>query len=245
MPGASAPGLRERNKLEKRQRIRDATRELFSARGFEATTLRQIADRAQVGLGTLFNYARDKRDLTFLLFNDDLARLVEEAKAASARKTGVLEQVMAVWEPHYHYFARDPVLCRILLRDMYFYVEGEEAERFHRTAARLQDHLEMLLVSAQHAGLVSGSASADAMASLLFYVYQGSVRDWMEHPRPVAKEGLAALRQLVQMSFRGLLADGGPVTRKHDAPARTGDAASDRAKRVTSRCVKRGSRSTN
>jgi AcrR family transcriptional regulator len=116
--GTAGPGRRERNKLEKRQRIREATRELFSAQGFEATTVRQIAERAEVGLGTLFNYARDKRDLTFLLFNDDLSRLADDAIAGSARKTGLFEQVMAVWEPHYRYLARDPVLCRILLRDM-------------------------------------------------------------------------------------------------------------------------------
>ena len=94
-------GLRERNKLEKRHRIRQATDELFSAQGFEATTLRQIAERARVGLGTLFHYAQDKRDHTFLLFNDDLAQLVDEAIAASARETRILEQIVAIWEPHY------------------------------------------------------------------------------------------------------------------------------------------------
>ncbi len=41
------PGLREMNKLEKRQRIRAAVRELFSKHGYETATLRQIAKRAQ------------------------------------------------------------------------------------------------------------------------------------------------------------------------------------------------------
>src|SRR4051794_18799773 len=44
-------GLREQNKLDKRQRIRAAARELFSKHGYEAATLRQIAKRAHVGLG--------------------------------------------------------------------------------------------------------------------------------------------------------------------------------------------------
>jgi len=44
---AAGPARRARNKLEKRQRIREATRELFSAQGFEVTTVRQIAERVR------------------------------------------------------------------------------------------------------------------------------------------------------------------------------------------------------
>mgnify|MGYP000601076020 CR=1 FL=1 len=38
---------------------------------FHAPTTRAIAGRAHVGLGTLFNYADDKRDLVFLIFNEE------------------------------------------------------------------------------------------------------------------------------------------------------------------------------
>jgi len=230
--GTAGPGRRERNKLEKRQRIREATRELFSAQGFEATTVRQIAERAEVGLGTLFNYARDKRDLTFLLFNDDLSRLADDALAGSARKTGLFEQVMAVWEPHYRYFARDPVLCRILLRDMYFYEEGPEARRFHATETRLRRHLLMLVATAQRARQVTRSASAGDIALLLFSVFEGSVRYWMHQASPVAEEGLAVLRRLVRMQLRSFLADDGLVGTDGDTLALNGRAGSPREKRA-------------
>ena len=54
-------GLRERNKAEKLQRIRKAARALFIKRGYDDTTMRDIAKRAEVGFGTLFTYASDKR----------------------------------------------------------------------------------------------------------------------------------------------------------------------------------------
>ncbi len=230
--GTGGPGRRERNKRESRQRIREAIRELFSAQGFEATTVRQIAERAEVGLGTLFNYARDKRDLTFLLFNDDLSRLADDAIAGSARKTGCFEQVMAVWEPHYRYFARDPVLCRILLRDMYFYEEGPEARRFHATEARLRRHLLMLVATAQRARQVTRSASAGDIALLLFSVFEGSVRHWMHQATPVAGEGLVLLRRLVRMQLRSFLATDGLVGTHGDTLAPNGRAGSPRTKRV-------------
>ncbi len=46
-------------------------------------TLRQIATRAHVALGTLFNYAQDKRDLVFLIFNEELSPLTDEALRAA------------------------------------------------------------------------------------------------------------------------------------------------------------------
>src|SRR5687767_14774639 len=71
--------LRERGKADKRKRIQAAARRLFSTRGFDATSIRQIAERAHVGLATLFLYATDKRDLLFLAGNDDLELLSEAA----------------------------------------------------------------------------------------------------------------------------------------------------------------------
>ncbi|MFN8095792.1 MAG: TetR/AcrR family transcriptional regulator [Vicinamibacteria bacterium] len=202
--GAS-PGRRESNKLDKRQRIRQATRELFSAHGFEAATLRRIAERARVGLGTLFQYARDKRDLTFLLFNEDLARLVDEAIAASSRESRVLDQVMAMWEPHYRFFAKDPVLCRILLRDMYFYTAGGEALRFSETAGRLRGHLASVVAAARERGDLARSASAADLSALLFAAFESAVRDWMREEAPVAGDGLATLRRRVRLLLRAFV----------------------------------------
>ena len=53
--GAPRLALRERNKLDKRERIRAASAELFTRQGYASATLRDIAQQAGVGLGTLFN----------------------------------------------------------------------------------------------------------------------------------------------------------------------------------------------
>ena len=93
-------GRRERNKLDKRERIRAAARDLFARRGYSAATMRDIAGRAHVALGTLFNYADDKRDLVFLIFNDILDELTERALAAPRPGEPLVEQLMAVFRCH-------------------------------------------------------------------------------------------------------------------------------------------------
>ncbi len=99
-------GLREQLKLEKRQRIRAAVREMFSKHGYETATLRQIAKRAHVALGTLFNYAQDKRDLVFLIFNEELSVVTDDALKATQTQERLLDQLIGMCRPHFMFFAR-------------------------------------------------------------------------------------------------------------------------------------------
>jgi AcrR family transcriptional regulator len=55
--------LRERNKEDKLARIEHAARRLFSKQGYDLTTTREIAERAGIGVGTLFVYFPEKRDI--------------------------------------------------------------------------------------------------------------------------------------------------------------------------------------
>src|SRR2546430_9693364 len=114
-------GLREQKKLATRERIRAAAAELFTRHGYGAATMRQIAQRAHVGLGTLFNYAEDKRDLVFLIFNEQLNALTDVALAAPRAEQPLLEQLIAVFRSHYDELGATPELSRILLQELTFY----------------------------------------------------------------------------------------------------------------------------
>ncbi|MFD5112182.1 TetR/AcrR family transcriptional regulator [Streptomyces sp. NPDC058391] len=56
-------GLRERKKLKTRSAIRRATYRLISEQGYEATTVEQIAEAAEVSPSTVFRYFPAKEDI--------------------------------------------------------------------------------------------------------------------------------------------------------------------------------------
>jgi len=198
--------LREQRKLEKRQRIRAAVREMFSRHGYETATLRQIARRAHVALGTLFNYAQDKRDLVFLVFNEELSEVTEEAlNAANAHKV-FLDQLMGVGRAHYEFFARNPVLSRILLRELTFYSEGKQAAEFHRTRGRLLSGIEDLVRAAQRDGQIQSDEDARLITRHLFLIFAGALRWWIASQNPDPAEGLADLKRLLELQLSGLTA---------------------------------------
>jgi AcrR family transcriptional regulator len=71
------PSRRERKKDETRQRIFDAAISLFRERGFEATTVDEITEKADVGRGTFFNYFHRKEAIFAYLAEAQTAGLEE------------------------------------------------------------------------------------------------------------------------------------------------------------------------
>lgn len=76
------PSLRERKKQRTRQAIRRAAYRLFAAQGFEATTVDQIADAAEVSASTFFRYFPTKEDV--VLDDDYDPALAEGLRARPA-----------------------------------------------------------------------------------------------------------------------------------------------------------------
>lgn len=63
-----------------RERILETSRKLFAGNGFEAATTRDIAQKAEIGVGTLFNYFPTKEAI--------VATLAAEAVEATTREFG-------------------------------------------------------------------------------------------------------------------------------------------------------------
>ena len=85
-----ATGLRARKKERTRETIADAAMQLFLERGFEAVTIAEIAEAAEVDAKTIYNYFPSKADLVYHRLEDFENRLLD---AVRTRKPG--ESILA------------------------------------------------------------------------------------------------------------------------------------------------------
>ncbi|MFF1707994.1 TetR/AcrR family transcriptional regulator [Streptomyces sp. NPDC058252] len=69
------PGLRERKKIKTRIAIREATYRLIQEQGYDATTIEQIAEAAEVSPSTVFRYFPTKEDI---VLTDEYDPVMEE-----------------------------------------------------------------------------------------------------------------------------------------------------------------------
>ena len=66
---------------DKRQHILDVAKELFATKGYSATGIREIAEKAGLSLGNFYNYFKNKEDLfTCLLDPDIMIQHMDEVK---------------------------------------------------------------------------------------------------------------------------------------------------------------------
>jgi len=81
-PAAERPGLRERKKARTRAAIREHALRLFREQGYDATTVDQIAEAADVSPSTFFRYFPTKEDVVLQDELDVLALGAFEAQPA-------------------------------------------------------------------------------------------------------------------------------------------------------------------
>jgi AcrR family transcriptional regulator len=227
-------GVRERLKQENKDKIVMAARQLFAESGYDAATLRQIASHAGLGLGTLFNYINDKRDLIYLIFNEEVDSLTDRALAAPRPWQPFVAKIISVTEPHYRLFGSEPDLARILLSEILLHTPGFHLERYLSIRGRLIRGVEGLVAEAQQAGELRDTESAEIVARSIFFLFSAALRWWLATPNPEWRAGSREFERVLKLHVAGL-APGSPSGGSKSAAIGKGARSTKRGARSTSK----------
>jgi AcrR family transcriptional regulator len=203
----SEGSLRERNKVERRRRVLEAARAVFLEHGYENATTREIATRAGVAVGTVFVYARDKRDLLMTIVNDDLEAVTEESFANLGGDAPFLDKLIALFEPRYRYWVRDPELSTFALHETASARVKDvpsETERFYRRRYRMLERIAELVDEEQRAGRLGKPDDPATIALFLMGTYLAHARFWLSERDPQVPDGIARLRRQLELAMNGL-----------------------------------------
>ncbi|MDQ0923711.1 AcrR family transcriptional regulator [Pseudarthrobacter sp. W1I19] len=170
------PGRRERNKQQKLERITAAASELFAEHGVEDVTTQQIADKADIGTGTLFLYAKTKGELLLLVQNAHYAEALERGRADAETQTDALDAALAIVRPIVECNRVQIGNGRIYLREMVF---GDPTEPHHGQALSIVAETEEAIaaVLGRHHVVSDGDAAkmARIVSAIMFLSMAASV----------------------------------------------------------------------
>jgi len=94
---ASPPGRNERRKARTRAGLLASARHLFANQGVEETTIGEIAEQADTGVGSFYNYFRTKDDVIAALLEEELSR---ELEVLQGRQAGIQDPAERVAVAH-------------------------------------------------------------------------------------------------------------------------------------------------
>lgn len=204
-------GLRERSKLDKRRRIKAAARAVFISKGYDAATTREIAAQADIGIGTLFNYAKEKRELLMMIINDDLDEINASSAAATDAGLPLIDQLTTFFTARYAYWASEPALARPAVQETFDFLgikgeQGPETARFYARRPKIEKLLADIIGRQQDAGTIADDVESSLIASLFMTIYLTEVRRWLNQADPQVDAGIARLRELLALAIRGIQA---------------------------------------
>src|SRR6201984_3439443 len=91
-----SPNRRERQSLERRERLFRSAMQLFAGKGFAETTVEDITNAADVGKGTFFNYFPSKDHILLAFGEMQLGKLQEAVNTARSKNEPMPEFLRAL-----------------------------------------------------------------------------------------------------------------------------------------------------
>jgi AcrR family transcriptional regulator len=193
---------RERAKADKQRRILEASKQLFASKGFDQTTVQQIADAADVAVGTLFLYVEDKSELFLMLFHEeiqkDLERATESLKASVKLIPAVSRFLLALMS----YYEKDPELSRVFWREFLFH-KGKARTALDELTHKILGALHDRILTAKIKGEISQAVDPEVAALHIYALYHSTLSFHLAECLP-SKSSKETLESLLQSLWRGM-----------------------------------------
>jgi AcrR family transcriptional regulator len=87
---------RDREREERKRQILDAARDLLFAEGLQATSVNKIAKNAELGVGTIYSYFKNKEEIFAALQQEGIELLHARAKKAISREKDASDRLRAI-----------------------------------------------------------------------------------------------------------------------------------------------------
>lgn len=172
---SAAPlGLRERKKQKTRDRVRREAYRLFAEHGYEATTVDQIAEAAEISPSTFFRYFPTKEDV---VIQDEYDPALAEALRARPADEPIVDAILqALRGPLGRMLDQDReelLLCtRITFTD--------PAIRARSVGEQERSEREIAAIIAERSGRNASDLDVKCAAAAIIAVFTTLVRHWVE-----------------------------------------------------------------
>ena len=196
--------MRELSKRESQHKIMTAARRAFAEQGYDGATLRDIAASAGLTVGALFNHVTDKRDLIYLIFNEEVRTITGKALGSPRPYQDLCSKILSITEHYFRLFSSEPVLSRILLSEVVMETPGPNLAEYVTTREYLIKGIEDVIAAAQASGEILTAETPERLARHTFFTFAASLRWWLASAdHPPWRSGHKEYERLLRLQIEG------------------------------------------
>jgi AcrR family transcriptional regulator len=192
----------ERTALRQEQ-ILDAAATLFAEHGYSNTDTQLLADRLQIGKGTLYRYFPSKRELFLAVADRVMRQLRQQVDAAVTPLEDPLDRVTAAIHAFLAFFGEHPEHVELLIQERAQFKDRKRPTYFVHREANVERWRALYrdLIAAGRVRNVPVERITDVMSDLLYGTIFTNYFSGREKPFDVQA------RDIIDIVFHGILTD--------------------------------------
>jgi AcrR family transcriptional regulator len=189
----------QKTKTHPKQRIKEAAINLFSEKGYAATTMRQIARKAGLAPGSLYNHVKRKSDLLLDIHRNFVDEVIEKTKQKENHDQSCEERLREVFKTFMKAIFENKLSFKILLEQETFLPPAAKKE-VGRNVNLLKEGFKRIIQS----GIERGEfREVDIkMATFCLFAMCNYTLRWINPKGPYSYEEMGEI--LFEIFFRGI-----------------------------------------
>jgi AcrR family transcriptional regulator len=199
----------------RREQILAAATEAFARRGYAGTDLQVVADRLDVGKGTVYRYFRTKEALFLAAVDRGMRLLTQRTNDAAARELDPLDRIMRATHVYLEFFDESPEFVELFVQERAQFRDRSRPTYFAHRDANLGPW-RALLRSLMDAGRIR-RMPVDRITDVFNAALYGTVfTNYFEGRR---QKPAVQAREILDVIFRGILGSKGRLRGRDFSPA--------------------------
>lgn len=195
-------GIRETKKKKTRQAILHSAANLFRKKGFEETSIEELARVVGIGKGTIYGYFQTKSDILKELWENKLERLHEELTTNADKRIPVSQQMVRIYLSEFNQITQSREFSRLFMQQTTI-PRDVHVEKHLASEDKYSKLIFTLLKKAQERGELRKDIDPFYITNHFYGLYLLLISAWF-NGRVKTEEAETVLQTLFRQAMEGL-----------------------------------------
>lgn len=148
---------REREEEFRRNIVIDAAEILFSEKGFDGTTVTDIAERSELAKGSLYQLFKSKQEIVDAIVDRKVAEMHDTLGSIFSKDISPMEKLFLVMDSKLRAIWHNRRFAKLFITEFHgfnWYMEIPVLKRFHESVKEMLGRIESVIIEGQEAGQI-------------------------------------------------------------------------------------------